>query len=206
MPPPPLKWQPVQFIWANSSSPSVMASLCPSNAFPFASGGRGVGAPLGKRLVTETSLGPRPALGAGSCCAPALLAATASTAATAIGRSRAMTFDRSGFRQGEHIERPSGCSFCLEIRHDADHAERAGRVARVKVAGDDGARPAAYSRQDSDIFVPVRPAIGHRLADDPGAGLELPFEFACLGVGGFEPAIHGPVKDESARGDHRATP
>src|ERR1700735_95423 len=144
MPPPPLKWQPVQFIWANRSSPSVMASLFPSNRPPIASGGRGGVAPLGKRLVTETSLGPRPALGAVSCCAPALLAATANTATTAIGRMRAMTAHRSGFRQGEDIERPSGCGFRLEIRHDAVHAERAGWIARVEVAGDDGACPAAY--------------------------------------------------------------
>src|SRR3984957_9242831 len=150
--------------------------------------------------------GPRPALGAVSCCAPALLAATASTAATAIGRSRATTAHRSGLRKREHIERPSGCGLRLEIRHNADHAERAGRIARVKVAGDDGARPAADPRQDGDIFVAVRSAIGHRLADDPGASLELPFEFARLGVDGFEPAIHGPVKDESARGGHRAAP
>src|SRR5271156_3635150 len=120
-----------------------MASLFPSNRAPIASGGRGGVAPLGKRLVTETSLGPRPALGAVSCCAPALLAATTSTAATAIGRSRAMAPRRSGFRQREYIERPSGCGFRLKIRHDADHAERASRIARVKVAGDDSARPAA---------------------------------------------------------------
>src|ERR1700728_4614747 len=204
MPPPPLKWQPVQFIWPNSSWPSAMASLFPSNRPPIASGGRGGVAPLRKRLVTETSLGPRPALGAVPCCAPALLAATTSTAVRAIDRSRATTAHRSGFRKREHIERPSGCGLRLEIRHNADHAERAGRIARVKVTGDDGARPAAYPRQDGDIFVAVRPAIGHGLADDPGAGLELPFEFACFGVDGFEPAIHGPVKDESARGGHRA--
>src|SRR5579863_2494163 len=204
MPPPPLKWQPVQFLWPNSSWPSAMASLFPSNRSPIASGGRVGVAPLGKRVVTETSLGPRPALGAVSCCAPALLAATASIAARAIGRSA--TTARSGFRQGEDIERSSGCGLRLEIRHDADHAERAGRITRVKVAGDDGARPAAYARQDGDIFAPVGPAIGHRLADDPRAGLEPPFELACLGVDGFEPAIHGPVKDESARGGHRAAP
>src|ERR1700733_7866184 len=146
MPPPPLKWQPVQFIWLNSCWPSVMASLFPSNRPPIASGGDGGATPLGKRLVTETSLGPRPALGAVSCCAPALFVATTSTAARAIGRSRAMAAGRSGFRQREYIERPSG------------------------------------------------------------AGLELPFELACLGVDGFEPAIHCPLKDESARGGHRAAP
>src|SRR3984957_12534546 len=160
MPPPPLKWQPVQFIWLNSCSPSAMASLFPSNRFPIASGGGGA-PPLGKRLVTETSLGPRPALGAVSCCAPALLAATASTAASAIGWSRAMTAPRSGFRQGGYIERPSGCGFRLRARHNPDHAVLACRVARVKVTGDDGSPPAAYPRQDGDIFVPIRPAIGH---------------------------------------------
>src|ERR1700734_750952 len=102
MPPPPLKWQPVQFIWLNSCWPSAMASLFPSNRPPIASGGDGGATPLGKRLVTETSLGPRPALGAVSCCAPALLVATTSTAATAIGGGRARNLDRSGFRQGEH--------------------------------------------------------------------------------------------------------
>src|SRR5277367_276883 len=182
-----------------------MAGLLPSNRAPI--GSRGGGAPpLGKRPVTEISLGPCCASGAVSCCAEALLAATASTATRAKGSSRVSAAFRSGFRQGEDIERPSGCGFRLEIRHDADHAERAGRIVRVKVAGNDGARPAAYSRQDGDIFVPVRPAIGHRLADDPGAGLELPFELACLGVDGFEPAIHRPVKDESARGGHSAAP
>src|ERR1700728_154537 len=157
MPPPPLKWQPEQFIWSISCAPSAMASLFPSNRCPIASGGRGGGAPpLGNRLVTETSLGPRPALGAVSCCAPALLAATANTATRAIGRSRTITADRSGFRQGEDIERPSGCGFRLEIRHDAVHAERAGGIPRIKVPGDDGACQAADPRQDGDIFVPVR--------------------------------------------------
>src|ERR1700733_5969388 len=198
MPPPPLKWQPVQFIWPNSCSPSAMASLFPSNRAPIGSGGSGGATPLGKRLVTETWLGPRPALGAVSCCACALLAVTANTAARAIGRGRAMTPHRSGFRQGEDIERPSGCGFRLEIRHDADHAERAGGIARVEVAGDDGACPAAHPGQDGDILAPVRPTIGHRLADDPGAGLELPFQLACLGVDGFEPAIHGSVENEPA--------
>src|SRR5580692_9029945 len=98
----------------------------------------------------------------------------------AIVRNCASAALRSGSRQRENIEGPSGCGLRLEIRHDAEEAERTGRIARVKVAGDDGPCPAAYPRQDGDIFMPVRPTIGHRLADDPGAGLELPFELACL--------------------------
>src|SRR6201999_4423481 len=145
-----------------------MASLLPSNRVPIGSWG-GRAPPLGKRPVTKTSLGPCCASGALSCCADALLAATASTVTRAKGRSRVAAAHRSGFRQGEDIERPSGCGFCLEIRHDAGHAERAGGIPRIEVAGDDGACPAADSRQDGDIFVPVRPTIGYRLADDPGA-------------------------------------
>src|ERR1700751_5113242 len=181
MPPPPLKWQPLQFIWPNSSFPAAIASLFPSNRVPIRSNGGGA-PPLGKRPVTAISLGPCCASGAVSCCADALLAATASTATRAKARSRVAAARRSGFRQGEDIERPSGCSFRLEIRHDADHAKRAGGIPRIKVAGDDGARPAADPRKDGDIFVAVRTTISDRLADDPGASLELPFQFACLGV------------------------
>src|ERR1700743_2732977 len=187
MPPPPLKWQTVHFIWPNSSSPAAMASLFPSNRAPIGSCGGGA-PPLGKRPVTKTWLGPCCASGAAvSCCADALLATTATTVTRAKGRSRVAAAHRSRFRQGENIERPSGCGFHLEIRHDAVHAERAGGIPRIKVAGDDGACPAAYPRQDGDIFVPVRPTIGYRLADDPGASPELPFEFASLRVDGFEP-------------------
>src|SRR5271166_4017066 len=205
MPPPPLKWQPVQFIWLNSCSPSAIASLLSSNRAPTGSCAGGA-PPFGKRPVTETDSGPRSASGAAPCCAVASLAERARNVTTAIGsRCGPATFG-SGSRQGEDIERPSGCSLRFEISHDADHAERAGRIARVKVAGDDGARPAAYARQDGDILVPIRPAIGDGLADDPGAGLELPFEVACLGVDGFEPAIHRSVKDESTCSGHRAAP
>src|ERR1700754_488395 len=205
MPPPPLKWQPVQFIWPNSSLPDAMADLFPSNRAPIGSRGGAV-PPLGKRPVTKTSLGPCCASGAASCCAEALVAATASTATRAKGTSRVAAARRSGFRQGEDIERPSGCGFRLEVRHDAGHAERAGGIPRIKVAGNDGACPAADPRQDGDILVPVRTTIGDRLADDPGAGLELPFQFAGPGVDGFEPAIHRSVEHQSAGGGHRAAP
>src|SRR6201994_765166 len=162
MPPPPLKWQPEQFIWSNSSFPDAMARLFPSNRAPIGSFGGGA-PPLGKRPVTKTSLGPCCAAGTVSCCADALLAATGSAATRAKGRSRVATARRSGFRQGEDIERPSGCGFRLEIRHDAVHAECAGGIPRIKVAGDDGAGPAADPRQDGDIFVPIRATISDRL-------------------------------------------
>src|ERR1700730_16036396 len=204
MPPPPLKWQPVQFIWPNSSFPAAMANWFPSNRAPIGSCGGGV-PPLGKRPETETSLGPCCAAGTVSC-ADALLAERASNVRRAIGRSCVAAVHRSGFGESEDIECSSGCGFRLEIRHDAVHAKRAGGIPRIKIAGHDGACPAADSRQDGDVFVPVRTTIGYGLSDDPGASLELPFQFARLGVDGFEPAIHGPVENQSAGGGHRAAP
>src|ERR1700733_8229290 len=146
MPPPPLKWQPVQFIWPNSSFPAAMASWFPSNRAPIRSCGGGA-PPLGKRPVTEISLGPCCAAGAVSCCADALLAEGANNVRRAIGRSCVAAEHRSGFGESEDIERPSGCGFRLEISHDAVHAKRAGRIPRIKVAGHDGACPAANARE-----------------------------------------------------------
>src|SRR6202035_4663469 len=112
----------------------------------------------------------------------ALLAERASNVRRAIGRSCVAAVRRSGFGESEDIECPSRCGFRLEIRHDAVHAKRAGGIPRIKVAGHDGAGPAADPRQDGYVFVPVRTTIGYRLADDPGASSELPFQFARLGV------------------------
>src|ERR1700760_2665061 len=205
MPPPPLKWQPLQFIWPNSSFPAAIASLFPSNRVPIRSNGGGA-PPLGKRPVTAISLGPCCASGAVSCCADALLAERASNVRRAIGRSCVATVHRSGFGESEDIERPSRCGFRFEIRHDAVHAKRAGGIPRIKVARNDGARPATDPRQDGDIFVPVRTTIRDRLPDISGSGPELPFQFPCLSVDGFEPAIHGSVENQSAGGGHRAAP
>src|ERR1700760_5149253 len=136
-----------------------MAGLLPSNRVPIASCGGGE-PPLGKRPVTAISLGPCCASGAAACCADVLLAATASIATRTKGRSRVAAACRSGFRQGEDIERLSGCGLRLEIRHEPVHAKRTGGIPRIKVAGDDGARPAADPRQDGDVFAPVRTTIG----------------------------------------------
>src|ERR1700722_11638577 len=175
MPPPPLKWQPVQFIWPNSSLPAAMAGLLPSNRVPIRSNGGGE-PPLGKRPVTAISLGPCCASGAAACCADASLLATASIVTRAKGKSRVAAGCHSGFRQGEDIERPSGCGFRLEIRHDAVHAKCAGRIQRIKVPGDDGACPAAAPRRQvlldgPDRLVLYRIPGGELAAIATGAGL-----------------------------------
>ena len=47
---------------------------------------------------------------------------------------------------------------------------------------------------------PSGPAIGDRLADDPGAGLELPQQLAGVGIDRLEPAVHRAVEDDVAGG------
>ena len=61
-----------------------------------------------------------------------------------------------------------------QVRHRVDEAERGGAVARVEIARDDRARPAADAGEHGDVLLAVRAAVGDRLADDPRAGLELP--------------------------------
>src|ERR671913_1629153 len=113
---------------------------------------------------------------------------------------------RSALRKAEHIERPSFRRDVLQVAHDVDEAEGRGPVAHVEVAGDDGARPAADAGEDGHILAPVRPAIGGRLADDAGAGLELPQQLAGAGMERFEPALHGSVEDHVAGGYDRGAP
>src|ERR1700742_941316 len=102
MPPPPLKWHAVQFIWPNNSFPASMADLFPSNRAPIGSCGGGV-PPLGKRPVMKTWAGPCCASGGVSCCADALLAERANNESRAIGRSCVATVHRSGFGESEDI-------------------------------------------------------------------------------------------------------
>jgi hypothetical protein len=42
-------------------------------------------------------------------------------------------------------------------------------VPRIEIAGHDDAGPTAHSRQDGDVFVSIRPAVGDRPANDPRA-------------------------------------
>src|SRR5215204_4983739 len=109
-------------------------------------------------------------------------------------------------RKAEHMEGSSFRGRVLQVAHGVDEAERRGAVADVEVAGDDRTRPAADAGQDGDVLLAVRPAIGRRLADDPGAGLELPQRLAGAGVDRLEPALHGSVEDDVAGGGERAAP
>src|SRR6185312_14243646 len=109
-------------------------------------------------------------------------------------------------RKRENIKHPSGRGALLQILGDADHAQRAGGVLWIEVARHDRTGPAADPGQHRDLFVAVRGFERDRLTDDSGAGLELPFEFAGLGIDGFEPAVQRAVEHEAARGRERAAP
>src|SRR3954454_11622034 len=79
-------------------------------------------------------------------------------------------------RKREHIERAPLGRALRQIAHRVDEALRPGAVARIEIVRDDRAGPPADAREDRDVFLAVRAAIRNRLADDPGACLELPQE------------------------------
>jgi hypothetical protein len=70
-------------------------------------------------------------------------------------------------RKAEDIEFASLRSFLRQIGHRANESKRRGAVARVEVARNDGAGPAAYARENCDILMAIRPAVADWLADDP---------------------------------------
>src|SRR2546429_2485378 len=57
-----------------------------------------------------------------------------------------------------------------------------------------------------DVLPAVRTAVRDRIADDPGADLELGEEFSGFGVHPLEPAVEGSVKGHIARGHERPAP
>src|SRR5690606_30266419 len=90
-------------------------------------------------------------------------AATSSTAMAANGRLEA-----------EDIEHVPGVRVVLDVLHRADDAERGVRVVDRHGRIGDRAHPPADPGVDCDVLPAVRAEIRHRVADDPGAGLELP--------------------------------
>jgi YVTN family beta-propeller protein len=94
--------------------------------------------------------------------------------ATPVAASaRAATATRHSGK-GEDIQRPSLARIVGQVLHGVDEALGRSAVAPVELAGDNRTGPAADSRQDRDVLLAVRAAVGDRLADDARAGLELP--------------------------------
>src|SRR3954447_3551662 len=112
----------------------------------------------------------------------------------------------AALRQLEDIERSSLRRGLLEICHGIDEAERRGAVAWIEIARDNGAGPAADAGQHGHVLMAVGPAIGHRLADDPRGGLELPQDLTGFGVNGFKPALHRAVEHDISGCRHDAAP
>ena len=59
---------------------------------------------------------------------------------------------------------------------------------------------------DRDVLLAVGAGVGHRVADDAGADLELPEHRAVARVDGLEPAVERAVEDDVARRRERAAP
>src|SRR5204863_8047219 len=125
---------------------------------------------------------------------------------TATAASMHITAAAVRLREREDIQHASLLRSGRQVAHGVHEPERRGRVARVQIARDDGARPSPYSGQDRDVLPPVRSAVRHRLADYSGAAAELPEHFSIARVDGLEPAVHGSVERDVAGGDERAAP
>src|SRR5436190_3827450 len=80
---------------------------------------------------------------------------------TATAASMHITAAAVRLREREDIQHASLLRSGRQVAHGVYEPERRGRVARVQNPGDDGARPSAYSRQDSDVLPPDRAAVRH---------------------------------------------
>src|SRR5947209_12834153 len=100
------------------------------------------------------------------------------------------------FRQREDIQLASHFGFRREILGRADKAAGAGDIARIELADENRAGPAADAGEYGDVLPAVGSAIRDGLADDSGVGSELPALFAGLGVDGAEAAVHRAVENQ----------
>src|SRR6185503_7705803 len=108
--------------------------------------------------------------------------------------------------QPEDVEHAARCGGLRQVRHGVDESERSRGVTRIETAGDDRARPSTDTRENRDVLLAIGSAIGHRLADDPGANFRLPELLARLRVDCLEPAVHRAVERDVAGGDRDSTP
>jgi len=156
MPPPPLKWQPEQFIWLKELFALRDRLLVPSNRWPVGSGGGGA-PPPGKSPLTDTDLAAVGGRGSALLRPRRQHCRRQGAVARTIDRSRGVAIRRSRFRQGEDIECPSGSGFGLEIGHDAgeNRARRSDRADPGRRKRTAPAQPPTPDRM-ADIFMPVR--------------------------------------------------
>src|SRR5689334_13833991 len=92
-------------------------------------------------------------------------------------------------REREDIEHASRSGFAGQVLDRVGEAQRCGRIARIEIAIDNSAGPAANAGDDGDILPPVRAAVADRLADDSAASLELPHQPPGPAIQRFEPAV-----------------
>src|SRR3982750_3007641 len=89
---------------------------------------------------------------------------------------------KNRLRQRENMEHAAFDGVLRQVAHGVGEAQADGAVPRVHFLGDRDAGPAADAGENGDVLLAVGAAEGDRLADDSGAGLELPQELAALRV------------------------
>src|SRR5262245_28520533 len=93
-----------------------------------------------------------------------------------------------------------------DVRKSTDRAERCRRIFAANVGCDTDTRPAADTREHSDVLFTIGSGIGHRITNDSGWGLELPQNLAGFSMNGFKPSFHGSVKNHVSTGGESASP
>src|SRR5689334_9100380 len=105
----------------------------------------------------------------------------------------------------EDIQHSSLRGHFRKIADGIHETKGGGRVARIQPAGDDGADPSADAGENGDVLLAIGTLERNGLADDPGAGLELPQDVPATRIYRFEPAFERAVEDKIAgRGDSTA--
>src|SRR3569623_157444 len=93
-----------------------------------------------------------------------------------------------------------------QVLSSTGEAKRGVAYARIDLGVGHDSGPAADARENGDILLSVRAAVGDRLTDEAGACAKLPKHVAVLGVDRLEQAVHGAVEGDIAGGYERAAP
>src|SRR6187551_1925978 len=134
----------------------------------------------------------------GRCCVPRLWATAISSNVTTSVSPANRTLER------EDIEHAPESRVLLDLFHRPDDAERRIGIVDRHVRRRDGAHPASNPGIDRDVLLAVGADVGDRIADDAGAGLELPQFGAAPRVHRLEPAVHRAEEDHVAAGGEDA--
>src|SRR5205085_11878855 len=107
-------------------------------------------------------------------CENGRLSGSAQTRNSVLSTESAAASSRATLRQRKYMQHAAFHGVFRQVLHRVDEAERRRAVARVDLAGDHDARPAADAGENGDVLLSVRSAVAHRLAAHPRARPEAP--------------------------------